>query len=176
MTQIRSTNRPRIGISSCLLGENVRYDGGNKKNVFITDELSRLFEFISFCPEVAAGMGIPRPPIQLIDFNGQVRALGIKNPALDMTGSLTECANHINHELAELSGYIFKCRSPSCGINDVKVLFKDQAYDVRGQGIFAAEIMKRFPHLPVIDEQQLTNTRLQQLFLDRVYQHYQAMK
>lgn len=173
MTHLDLTPRLRLGISSCLLGERVRYDGGHKKHAYITGELTRYYELIPFCPEVAVGLGIPRAPIQLIDFNGRIRALRIKNPALDMTISLKEYVAEVEAELATLSGYIFKGKSPSCGLHDVKVLFNDQRIEASGQGIFAAELMRLFPKLPVIDEQQIMDQRLRKIFLDRV-EAYQA--
>ena len=163
-----------IGISSCLLGENVRYDGGNTKNDYITEELSRQFEFIPYCPEVAVGMGIPRPPIQLVAFNGEIRAQGIDNPAMDITLALHKYAKKIAQEIDDLSGYIFKKNSPSCGIKDVKVLVGTDKYELRGQGLFAAEIMRQLPDLPVINEQQLTDETLRHQFMDNVRTYYQT--
>ncbi len=167
MMYIKPTTRPRIGISSCLLGENVRYDGSNKKNTYITEDLSGLFEFVPFCPEVAIGMGIPRPPIQLVDSNGEVHALGIDNPAVNVTLALREYAGKIKPQLDCLSGYIFKSHSPSCGITEVKVLIGNN-YELIGEGIFAHEIKRMVPDLPVIDEQQLMDDALRSTFLQHV--------
>lgn len=166
-----TSSLPLIGVSSCLLGENVRYDGGNKKDAYITQQLSTRFELVAFCPEVAIGMGIPRPPVQLVDCDGEIHALGIENPAMDVTMPLSEYANTISNELAGLGGYIFKRNSPSCGITDVKVLINNQ-YSLTGQGIFAGQIIQRFPELPVIDEQQLTDKILRETFINNVNHYY----
>jgi len=172
MTYIKP--RPRIGISSCLLGENVRYDGTNKLNAYITEQLATLFEFVPFCPEVAVGMGIPRPPIQLVDCDGEIHALGIADPSMDMSQALRDYAYQISHDLAGLSAYIFKRNSPSCGISEVKVLNHNK-YELRGQGIYAQEIRRNFPDLPVIDEQQLADEKRREQFFQQVKKYSPAV-
>lgn len=164
----------RIGISACLLGEKVRYDGSHKKNSVIIEQLSSLFEFVSYCPEVAIGMGVPRPPIQLVDCNGKIRALGIKDPDMDMSEALREYGKNIHSEIAGLSGYIFKCNSPSCGINKVKVLVKNNEFELRGQGLFAAEIRQQLPNLPIIDEKLFMHETLRKHFLSNVRHYFQT--
>lgn len=175
LNNIHKPNPPvRIGISSCLLGQNVRYDGGNTENTYVTEELARQFEFVPYCPEVAIGMGIPRPPIQLVDCDGEIHALGIDNPAMDLSLPLSEYGKHVASEIHDLSGFIFKRNSPSCGINDVKVLTANNHYELRGQGIFAQQIIQHLPSLPVIDEQQLMHKTLRQNFLENVKIYFQA--
>jgi len=164
----------RIGISSCLLGEKVRYDGEDKKNAYIIEQLSLRFELIPYCPEVAVGMGVPRPPIQLVDCHGELRALGIADPSMDMTRALREYGKKTAKEIAALSGYIFKRNSPSCGTTDVKVLVENNEFELRGQGLFAAEIMQHLPDLPVIDELQFMDETLRRQFFKNVNDYYQT--
>ena len=164
----------RIGISSCLLGHNVRYDGGNKLNTYINEQLSRFFEFVPYCPEVAIDMGIPRPPIQLVEVNDGIHAQGIDDPSMDMTIPLSEYGRLAARGMGELAGYIFKRNSPSCGIAEVKLLTRDKAIELRGRGLFAAEVMRHWPDLPVIDEQQLADESMRTDFVTRV-QIYHAI-
>ena len=175
MTWVKRNNRPKLGISSCLLGEKVRYDGDHKRNTFIIEQLSRQFEFVPICPEVAIGMGIPRPPMHLVDCDGDIRALDIANPDKDMTQSLSDYAIEISQQLASLSGYIFKSKSPSCGITGVKV-WNGRDYELRGQGIFARAVMQALPGLPLIDEQQLADEFLREQFFKNVNTHYQSLQ
>lgn len=164
----------KIGISSCLLGFNVRYDGGNRKNSYITEHLSHMFELVPYCPEVAINMGIPRPPIQLVELDGEIRALGIDNPEMDMSIALRNYGKNVALQLTDVSGYIFKQNSPSCGVQKVKVLTRNQQIELRGQGLFAREIMQYRPDLPVIDEQQLSNEDIRQQFIQDVRKHHHA--
>ncbi|MDH5444723.1 MAG: DUF523 domain-containing protein [Gammaproteobacteria bacterium] len=165
---------PKLGISSCLLGENVRYDGKNKKDEFILQKLLTDFELVPFCPEVAIGMGIPRPPVHLVDAEGEIRSIGIDNPDQDITVPLKEYADQIHEHLADLSGYIFKSKSPSCGINQVKV-WTGQEYQLIGQGIFSKAIIQSFPDMPVIDEQQFKDVLLLQQFLKNVKKYHSTL-
>ncbi len=167
---------PKIGISSCLLGQNVRYDGGNRLNTLITEQLSQHFEFIAYCPEVAVDMGVPRPPIQLVEVKGVIHALGIDDPSLDMTIPLSEYGRQVAKGMDDLSGYIFKRNSPSCGIDEVKVLTNKGNIELRGRGLFAAEVMRYRPTLPVIDEQQLTDASLWARFLDKVMAYHATLR
>jgi len=171
MTHTTSVNPLKIGISSCLLGEKVRYDGEHKKNQFIVDTLSPLFELVPYCPEVAIGMGIPRPPIQLVDCHGEVHALGIADPGMDVSLALRQYGKKIAIEITDLSGYIFKRNSPSCGTSNVKVLVDENKYELRGQGLFASEIMQHLPRLPVIDELQFMNEARRLQFLNEVSEY-----
>lgn len=174
LNNLRNPEPPvRIGISSCLLGEKVRYDGGHKKNQYIIEQLSPLFELVPYCPEVAVGMGVPRPAVQLVDCNGEIHALGIENPDTDMSKPLREYGKKMAGS-ACVSGYIFKRNSPSCGINKVKVLVGNDQFELRGQGLFAAEIMQQLPDLPVIDEQLFMDENLRKHFLINVSHYFQT--
>lgn len=159
----------RIGVSSCLLGERVRYDGDNRRNPFIAATLGTLFEFIAICPEVAVGMGIPRPPIYLAGDPNSPRALSSDDPSVDVSAPLTAFGRRMALELDDISGYIFKSRSPSCGTARVQVYGESGLPRAKGIGLYAREIMTRQPLLPVIDEEQLVDGAAQDNFIERVF-------
>ena len=136
----------RIGISSCLLGEKVRYDGRHKCDACITGTLSRWFEFVPLCPEVAIGLGIPREPIQLVArTGGKLRVVGVRTPTLDVTDALQAYAGMVAPALADICGYIFKSGSPSCGLQGVVIHAPTGAPVGQGSGIFAQVLKERFP-------------------------------
>lgn len=157
-----------VGISSCLLGEQVRYDGGHKLDNYIVGTLSHFFEFKAFCPEVAIGMGVPRPTIQLVKVNNEVRSVGAKNPDNDVTDSLRDYANRQKTAHDELCGYILKKDSPSCGMARVKVYCNQQPQKI-GSGIYAEQLMQNLPLLPVEEEGRLGDAKLRENFIQRVY-------
>jgi uncharacterized protein YbgA (DUF1722 family)/uncharacterized protein YbbK (DUF523 family) len=164
-------NKIPIGISSCLLGQNVRFDGGHKRDSYITGTLSEYFEFHPFCPEVEIGMGTPRPAIHLVRIDGAIRSVGIKDPELDVTERLRNRAEHQKELHAELCGYILKKDSPSCGMERVKVYEGDQPHK-DGAGIYAQEMMRNNPLLPVEEEGRLGDPGLRENFIQRVYVLY----
>jgi uncharacterized protein YbgA (DUF1722 family)/uncharacterized protein YbbK (DUF523 family) len=157
-----------VGISSCLLGQPVRYDGGHKLDSYITGTLAEYFDFQVFCPEVAIGMGVPRPSIQLVKLDNEIRSLGVKNPDLDVTGPLRGYANLQKPAHEDLCGYILKKDSPSCGMERVKVYINGQPQKM-GIGIYADEMMRNNPLLPVEEEGRLGDPRLRENFIQRVY-------
>ena len=165
----------KIAVSSCLLGEAVRYDGTDKHIEYITQQLATKYKLISICPEMAVGMGVPRPPIHLVDNGEQIQVLGIDNPENNMTKPLLNLAKNILKQQPDICGYIFKKNSPSCGIKNVKVMMKGK-YERRGQGIYAGEIMRALPLLPVIDEEELSNHQLMKLFLQEVMTYSKKLK
>lgn len=159
-----------IGISSCLMGEKVRFDGGHKNSPYITQTLADYFEFQPFCPEVAIGLGIPRETIRLVkdDADGDARAVGVKNPDKDVTQALADCAREQFHWIEKLAGYIFKKDSPSCGMERVKVYYKTTPAR-NGIGIYAQAILEHFPNLPTEEEGRLGDPRLRENFIKRVF-------
>ena len=163
-------DRLAIGISSCLLGERVRFDSGHKNHSYITQTLAEYFDFRPFCPEVAIGLGIPREPIRLVAENpaGEVRCVGTKNPDRDVTEPLKAIASEQFEWISGLDGYIFKKDSPSCGMERVKVYTRDMPKR-DGIGIYAAEILRAFPHLPVEEEGRLGDAGLRENFIKRVF-------
>jgi uncharacterized protein YbbK (DUF523 family) len=111
----------KVGISSCLLGQPVRYDGGDKRSALCLDELAQLFDFVPTCPEAGAGLGVPRPAVRLTGDAAAPRARGVDDPALDVTDQLQAYANARVPELDDLCGYVFIRNSPSCGLFNVKL-------------------------------------------------------
>jgi uncharacterized protein YbgA (DUF1722 family)/uncharacterized protein YbbK (DUF523 family) len=160
-----------IGISSCLLGENVRFDGGHKRDAYITGTLSSYFEFHPFCPEMAIGLGAPRPTLHLIKVDKQIRCVGVKDATFDVTERLRDYANEIKPLHTELSGYILKKDSPSCGMERVKVYTDNQPHR-EGWGIYAQQMMANNPLLPVEDEGRLGDAGLRENFIQRVYVYH----
>ena len=173
-----SPTRIRLGISSCLLGQRVRYDGNHKHDGFITDTLGRFFEFVPVCPEVAIGLGVPRAPIRLTGLAAAPRAVGIDNPALDVTDSLAACGRRMARELDDISGYIFKSQSPSCGMERVKVYHRGGMPAKHGRGVYAAAFLTARPGLPAEEEGRLNDPRLRENFIERVfsYRRWQAVE
>jgi uncharacterized protein YbgA (DUF1722 family)/uncharacterized protein YbbK (DUF523 family) len=157
-----------IGISSCLLGQNVRYDGGHRLDAYITGTLGEYFEFRPFCPEMGIGLGAPRPTLHLARINDDVRCVGIKNPDWDVTEPLRNYAERQQSLYADLCGYILKKNSPSCGMGRVKV-YTDKQPRTDGVGIYAAEMMRLNPLLPVEEEGRLGDPDLRENFIQRVY-------
>ena len=167
-------NSIRVAISSCLLGQKVRYDGDHKYDTIICEELGKVFELIPVCPEVAIGLGIPRPPIQLVDINNTVHALRIDDPSFDVSEPLSAYGKQIAAELDDISGYIFKARSPSCGINSTPI-YVEGALSRTGAGLFAEQIIKIHPELPVAEETAL-HTRAQRNVFQQKIIHYHQLK
>ena len=165
----QASARPRVAISSCLLGERVRYDGRDQRDLLITTHLSKLFEWHPVCPEVSIGLGVPRPPIQLVSSRNKVEAVGVDDPSINVTEALDQCATDTASALHEVSGYIFKSKSPSCGLNDTKL------FDAQGlqagvtTGLYAQSIQRLLPDLPVIDERQLLDAKRLEVFVRQVF-------
>lgn len=160
----------RIGISKCLLGEKVRYDGQHQRDDYITDQLAEWFEFVPVCPEVECGMGVPRERIRL---EGRVEALRIVTIETrnDLTALMQAwCSRRMPELEAEaLCGFIFKRMSPSCGVERVKVYPTETgAPENKGTGLFAAAFMRHFPELPVAEEDWLQDPALRENFMERV--------
>ncbi|MGB5179883.1 MAG: DUF523 and DUF1722 domain-containing protein, partial [Gammaproteobacteria bacterium] len=168
----------RLGVSACLLGAKVRFDGGHKRNRYLIDELGTHFEFVPFCPEVAIGMGTPRPSIRLVGNVEAPRALGSRDDGLDVTAPLQEYSAQRAQRMEGLSGFVFKKDSPSCGMARVKV-YSDKGMPQRdGVGIFARAVQQANPLLPVEEEGRLNDPALRENFVSRVfvYARWQALR
>ena len=165
---IRHPDKIPVGISSCLLGEPVRYDGGHKSNDYVRKTLGLYFEFRPFCPEVASGMNIPRPPVQLRYTDHGIRCVGVKDHGIDVTEQLQTCADKQRDWVRGLCGYILKKDSPSCGMARVKIYKHDYA-DRVGTGLFAQFLKENFPLLPLEEEGRLGDPHLRENFIQRVY-------
>lgn len=162
-------DRPRIGISSCLLGQSVRYDSGHKRDSYIVDVLGKYFEYFPVCPEVGIGMSIPRPPIRLTGDPSRPRAVGVRDDALDVTDMLIEYAHGVMKKRPRLSGYIFKRGSPSCGMERVKVYNDKGMPGGTSSGLYAKIVMESMPLMPVEEEGRLNDPVLRESFVERVY-------
>jgi uncharacterized protein YbbK (DUF523 family) len=158
----------RIGISQCLLGDQVRYDGGHKRDGFLIETLGQYVEWVPVCPEVEAGMGVPREKIRLAGDSRSPRLVTI-NTGVDHTDAMNRFASQRVRELEtlNLSGFVFKSGSPSCGIGGVP-LFSVQGLETQnGVGLFAQAFMEHFPDMPVEDESRLHDPQAVKNFLER---------
>ncbi len=170
-----ATRRVRIGISSCLLGQEVRYNGGHKRDAFLTETFSPYVEWVPVCPEVEIGLGVPRPAMRLVQLGlrmgGQTRLVTPETGA-DHTEAMRAYGERRVAELATagLAGYILKKDSPSCGMERVKL------YPAAGgipnkdaRGLFAEALLRRLPDLPVEEEGRLNDPKLRESFVSRVF-------
>ena len=160
----------RIGISACLLGEKVRYDGNHKRDAYLVEVFGRHVTWVPVCPEVEMGLGVPRETMRLEQHRGEIRLITPKTRA-DHTDRLRTFAAQRLASLSRecLCGYILKKGSPSCGMERVRLYPTTGAPNRSGQGLFAAALMHRFPHLPVEEEGRLQDPRLRENFVTRVF-------
>lgn len=163
------TGKVPVGISACLMGDNVRYDGGHKRSRYCVDVLGKHFEYRSFCPEVAVGMSVPREPIRLVGDGDDLRAVGVGKASVDVTVALKNYATTAAREVGELSGYIFMEKSPSCGLYGASVYSEQGLSTVKRSGIYAAGIKRALPLLPVEEENRLRDPVARENFVVRVY-------
>jgi len=163
----------RIGVSSCLLGAEVRYDGGHKREQYISEVLGEFFVWVPVCPEVEIGLGVPRPPIRLL--NGQAAPRLVEpESGEDLTERMESLARKRLAELQEsgLDGFILKSRSPSCGMEGVEVFGADRSSKKAGAGVFARVLMGGWSDLPVAEEGWLEDPGLCRDFFERVLLHH----
>ncbi len=161
----------RIGVSSCLLGEEVRYDGQHKHDSYITGVLAQWFEFVPVCPEFELGLGVPREPMRLEGDPDHPRLVTSKTRR-DLTDSMQAWCDHRIQALEKenLCGFIFKSKSPSSGMERVKVYPAGGGMPVnKGSGLFARSFMDHFPYLPVEEEGRLRDVALRENFIERVF-------
>ncbi|MDP9506004.1 YbgA family protein [Pseudomonas protegens] len=162
--------KPKIAISACLMGVEVRYNGGHKESRLCSRVLSEHFDFVPLCPEVAIGMGTPREPIRLVGEPEQPRAVGTVDASLDVTLPLAEYGERMAAQVDDICGYIFMQNSPSCGLERVKV-YQANGIPHRngGRGIYAQAFCAQHPNLPVEEAGRLNDPVLRENFLTRVY-------
>jgi uncharacterized protein YbgA (DUF1722 family)/uncharacterized protein YbbK (DUF523 family) len=160
----------RIGISSCLLGQEVRFDGGHKRDRFLTDTFGRFVEWVPVCPEVEAGFGTPREAMRLVSDGSRVRLLTVRT-GVDLTETLERYARTRVESLSreDLCGYVLKKDSPSCGLERVKVYDPNKVPARSGRGLFAAALRDRLPFLPLEEEGRLSDPQLRDNFVERVF-------
>ncbi len=164
------SEKPQIGISACLLGQPVRFDGGHKRDRYITDHLSQHVDFSPFCPENEIGLGTPRPTLQLRQKEEKVRLVFSREPQSDLTDRMIEHARQRVENLGELDGVIFKKDSPSCGMERVAVVQNEHGYRRKeGVGVFANQFVQRWPLIPAEEEGRLHDLALRENFFERVY-------
>jgi uncharacterized protein YbgA (DUF1722 family)/uncharacterized protein YbbK (DUF523 family) len=156
------TDRPRVGVSSCLLGEEVRFNGGHKRSRFLTDELGPYVDWVPFCPEVSIGLGTPREPIRLTADGRLVNRAG--------TADHTAAMAALPLPVPDLDGYVFKAKSPSCGIRAIPRYRDDGvAADHAGRGLYAARVLSAFGLLATEDEGRLNDPGLRAAFVERIF-------
>lgn len=159
----------KVGISACLLGDEVRFDGGHKRSAFCTDELGRHVEFVKLCPEVGIGMPVPRPTIRLEQRDNGVRAI-VPKTGEDVTQRLEDFAVRAQGHLAQISGYVLCAKSPSCGMERVKLYNPENGHARKeATGIFAAQLQQRYPALPLEEDGRLNDPMLRENFVMRVF-------
>jgi len=169
----KNHSKPRLGISACLLGQKVRYDGAHQQDHFLTDTFGRFIEWIAVCPEVEVGMGVPRETVRLMGSVDEPRLVAEKS-AQDWTEAMQRFAALRIKKLAELnlSGYVFKKNSPSCGVERVRVYNPKNMPARNGRGLFAAAVTTSFPLLPVEEEGRLNDPSLRENFIERVFAYH----
>ena len=176
MPKLNHSPRIRVGISSCLLGEKVRFDGGHKREPFLTDTLARHVEWVPICPEVEMGLGTPRETLRLMrQAPGEPLRMVTTKTAIDHTDGMNNWSRGRLEQLArdepDLCGYVLKKDSPSCGMLRVKTYGGGAMPERNGVGLYASALLRRFPLLPVEEEGRLSDPRLRENFIERVYSY-----
>jgi uncharacterized protein YbgA (DUF1722 family)/uncharacterized protein YbbK (DUF523 family) len=163
-------SRIKIGISTCLLGEKVRYDGGHKLDKFLRDTLGEYFQYVPVCPEFECGLGVPREAMRLEGNADSPRLVTVKTRT-DLTDRMNNWAKKRVKELEkeELCGYIFKSKSPSSGMERVKVYNENGISFPNGRGLFARAFMDHFPLTPAEDEGRLHDPAIRENFIERIF-------
>ncbi len=156
--------RPILSVSACLLGESVRYDGRHKRDDWVCEVLARHFHLQPLCPEVGAGLGVPRPPVRLVRRGGELRAVGVEDGDADVTEALTAFTrDYLRGQ--RVDGMVLKARSPSCALDSAPV---DEGGET-GPGLFTARVVARWPWLPVIEEDGLADPWRRLHFVERAW-------
>jgi len=160
----------RLGVSTCLLGENVRFDGGHARDRFVAETLGNWFEYVPVCPEVEIGMGSPRPTVRLVEEDRGTRLVA-PSTGEDFTERMEAYAEARIAEISrlDLDGYILKKSSPTCGMERIRVYRDGMPVRRDARGLFAARLMERWPALPVEEEGRLNDPRLRENFIERVF-------
>ena len=160
----------KIGVSACLIGEKVRWDGKHRRDSYLSDVLAKYVEFVPLCPEIACGMSIPREKLRQADCAGQIRLIGYDSGE-DMTDAMSEWADRVLPGLddEELSGFILKPGSPTCGMRHAKIFSTTGKAARYGSGFFTRKLMEHAPLLPVETPDRLHNPILRENFIRRVF-------
>jgi uncharacterized protein YbgA (DUF1722 family)/uncharacterized protein YbbK (DUF523 family) len=161
----------KIGVSACLLGQEVRFNAGHCQNDFLTKNLAPYVEFTPFCPEAAIGMGIPREAVRLVyDDDARIHMIAPKSNT-DFTDKMETYSHDQSDSLhkLDLDGYVFKKDSPSCGVFRVKIYTDKQPTERKGRGLFAKAIIAKYPELPVEEDGRLSDPILRENFMERIF-------
>ena len=168
-TPRRDTDKPVIGVSACLMGEPVRYDGGHRRHALVHDQLAALVRVTPVCPEVSIGLPVPRPPIQVVELSGRRRVRGVARPDQDFTEALGERAGRLREPF---SGFVLKSRSPSCGLGTTPVHDARGVPQGLGDGAFAEALAARHRYLPMANDCDLDDSLFARAFVLRVFCHH----
>jgi len=165
-------DRVRVVVSACLLGQEVRFDGGHKRDAFLVETLGRFVEFVPICPEFELGLGVPRETLRLERHAERIRLIA-PGSRTDHTAAMRAYARQRVAALARehLSGYVLKKNSPSCGMGRVRIYGPNGMPSRDGRGLFAEALIERFPHLPVEEEGRLNDPRIRENFIERLFAH-----
>jgi uncharacterized protein YbbK (DUF523 family) len=163
-------SKPLVGISACLLGKHVRYNGGHKLDPYLRDGLGKSVTYVPVCPETECGLGVPREAIQLEEIQGSVRLMTC-DTRLDITPKMQSWTEIRLDELSRLPlcGFVFKSKSPSCGLYRVEVFLPDGTMRNDGTGLFAVGLLKRFPQIPVEEEHRLHDDSIRKDFIKNIF-------
>ena len=162
----------RVGVSACLLGQEVRFDGGHKRDAFLVETLGRFVEFVPVCPEFELGLGVPRETLRLEGHADGIRLIAPVSQSDHTTAMRTYARQRVAALARErLSGYVLKKNSPSCGMERVPIYDSRSRPSRDGRGLFAAALLERFPHLPVEEEGRLGDPRIRENFIERIFAH-----
>jgi uncharacterized protein YbgA (DUF1722 family)/uncharacterized protein YbbK (DUF523 family) len=177
MKTASTTGTIQLGISMCLLGEKVRFDGGHKRERFLTDVLGEYFSWVPVCPELEVGMGIPREAVRLVGTPARPQMVGVRSGE-EWTERMETYSEKRVREIAalDLSGFIFKSDSPSCGMERVKVYAKNGMPSKTGRGLFAQVFMRESPLVPVEEEGRLNDARIRDNFIVRVFSYHRYQR
>lgn len=168
------THKVPVGISACLLGDNVRFNGGHSRSQYCLGPLAEYFEYHRFCPEMAAGFGTPRPTMRLEGDPEQPRLVFSNNTDVEITDQLTSSNERYLDNMPELDGYIVMKNSPSCGLERIKVYQENgHPHMRRVKGLFTQALAERFPLLPIEEDGRLNDPLLRENFLLRVFAHHE---
>lgn len=164
------SKKPIVAISGCLVGEQIRYDGQHKRHPHIVHELDKIFEYFSFCPEVAMGLGIPRPTIRLMDKAGKTHLVDTKDSSIDHTKLAHKTFKTHTKGIEKASGIVLTRNSPSCGFDPVKVYDEKTGIPTKKErGLWASHLEKEFPLTPIIDSGRLYDDHLRETFRTQVF-------
>ena len=169
----------KIGVSACVLGETVRFDGGHKSSRFVTKELGQHFQFVPVCPEVESGMPVPRPTIRLVSNEERIALVETRDATKDHTDTMVNFSRQRVGRLQQeqLRGYVVCAKSPTCGMERVKVYGSNMA-EKSGVGLYTQELMEQRPWLPIEEDGRLNDPILKENFVTRVFclhDFYQTM-